>query len=89
MALIRPTVGKVLQTARFQRLLFFIDETWQKVAGTRVGALGAVAIPQEQYNGFCGAFYRMKKEILGADELRKSEIKGQHASQRRRSRLPL
>jgi hypothetical protein len=59
-------------------LLFFIDETWQKVAGTRVGALGAIAIPQEQYNGFCAAIYRMKREILGADELRKSEIKGQH-----------
>jgi hypothetical protein len=59
-------------------LLFFIDETWQTIAGKRVGALGAIAISQDQYNPFCAAFYRMKKDILGADELTKSEVKGTH-----------
>ena len=58
-------------------MLFFVDETWQTVAGQRVGALGAVAIPQDQYNAYCAAVYRMKKDILGADELMHSEIKGQ------------
>jgi hypothetical protein len=61
---------------RFSGLLFFVDETWQTVAGARVGALGAVAIRQDQYNGFCGAFYGMKKETLGAKELTDSEVKG-------------
>src|SRR5271165_3362674 len=59
-------------------MLFFVDETWQTIAGKRVGALGAIAIPQDQYNPFCAAFYRMKKDILGADELTKSEVKGTH-----------
>ena len=58
-------------------MLFFIDETWQTVGGQRVGALGAVAIPHDAYNGYCSAVYRMKKDILGADELMHSEIKGQ------------
>ena len=34
-------------------MLFFIDETWQAIAGQPVGALGAVGIPRAQYNGFC------------------------------------
>lgn len=59
-------------------MLFFVDETWQTIAGKRVGALGAVAIPEDEYNGYCAAFYRMKKETLGADELTHSEIKGTH-----------
>jgi hypothetical protein len=58
-------------------MLFFIDETWQTIAGRRVGALGAVAIPQGQYNGFCGSMYAMKEKELGASELMHSEIKGQ------------
>jgi Protein of unknown function (DUF3800) len=59
-------------------VLFFIDETWQEIAGQRVGALGAIAIPQDQYNGFCTAVYAMKKTVLGASELMHSEIKGQN-----------
>jgi hypothetical protein len=58
-------------------MLFFIDETWQTIAGRRVGALGAVAIPQDQYNGFCASLYAIKKKELGASELMHSEIKGQ------------
>jgi hypothetical protein len=59
-------------------LLFFVDETWQTVTGTRVGALGGIALRHDQYNGFCAAFYRMKKETLGASELTHSEVKGTH-----------
>jgi Protein of unknown function (DUF3800) len=58
-------------------LLFFVDESWRKVDGVEVGALGAVAIPQDHYNRFCAAVYRMKQEVLGAQELAHSEIKGQ------------
>ena len=58
-------------------MLFFIDETWQTIAGRRVGALGAVAIPQDQYNGFCASMYAIKKKELGASELMHAEIKGQ------------
>jgi hypothetical protein len=58
-------------------VLFFIDETWQTIAGRRVGALGAVAIPQDQYNGFCASMYAIKKKELGASELMHAEIKGQ------------
>jgi hypothetical protein len=58
-------------------VLFFVDETWQTIVGRRVGALGAVAIPQNQYNSFCASIYAMKKKVLGASELMHSEIKGQ------------
>jgi hypothetical protein len=58
-------------------MLFFVDETWQTLAdGQRVGALGAVAVPQDSYNDFCSAVYAIKKELLGAGELWESEIKG-------------
>lgn len=59
-------------------MLFFVDESWQTIAGTRVGALGAVAIPQRGYNGFCREVFAMKRDLLGATELNQSEIKGQH-----------
>jgi len=59
-------------------VLFFVDETWQTIAGRPVGALGAVALPQDQYNGFCASVYAMKKKVLGASELAHSEIKGQN-----------
>lgn len=58
-------------------MLVFIDETWQTVSNRRVGALGAVAIAQDRYNDFCGSFYAMKRDVLGASELMHSEIKGQ------------
>jgi hypothetical protein len=58
-------------------VLFFVDETWQTFSsGEKVGALGAVALPQESYNDFCSAMFRIKKELLGATELWDSEVKG-------------
>lgn len=58
-------------------MLFFIDETWQTTAdGERIGALGAMALPQESYNDFCSAVFALKRELLGATELSHSEIKG-------------
>lgn len=58
-------------------MLFFVDETWQTLGrGEKVGALGAVALPQGSYNDFCSAVFRIKREALGADELWDSEIKG-------------
>ncbi len=57
-------------------MLFFIDETWQTVAGRPVGALGAVGIPRAQYNGFCREIWQIKKNVLGAKELSDGEIKG-------------
>ncbi|HET9676874.1 MAG TPA: DUF3800 domain-containing protein [Solirubrobacterales bacterium] len=58
-------------------MFFFIDETWQTLGNSqKVGALGAVALPQQSYNDFCSAIYRIKKELLGAEELWDSEIKG-------------
>jgi hypothetical protein len=59
------------------RVLFFIDETWQTINGSKIGALGAVAIPQDRYNAFCSAIYGMKSKVLGANELMHSELKGQ------------
>ena len=60
-------------------MLFFVDETWQNVAGTDVGALGAVALPYQTYNRFCREVFTWKKRILQADELNASELKGQTA----------
>ena len=59
-------------------MLFFVDESWQTVGGTDVGALGAVAIPIVNYNRFCSGLFRIKRDILGAGELTDSEIKGTH-----------
>jgi hypothetical protein len=58
-------------------MLVFIDETWQKINGTEIGALGAVVIPQARYNNFCRAVYAIKRDVLGASEFTDSEIKGQ------------
>lgn len=57
-------------------MLVFIDESWQQVGGRRVGALGAVAIPQRAYNPFCREVYAWKARILGAVELNDCELKG-------------
>lgn len=57
-------------------MLFFVDESFQEVAGRRVGALGAVAIPTEAYNHFCNVVYRAKRDLLGATELLHKELKG-------------
>ena len=58
-------------------MLFFIDETWQELgAGRKIGALGAIALPQESYNDFFSAVFAMKRDLLGAQELSESEIKG-------------
>ena len=58
-------------------MLFFVDETWQRVNGVEVGALGAVAIPASRYNGFARQVYAIKKNVLGATEFTDSEFKGQ------------
>ena len=60
-------------------MLFFVDESWQTIGGVDVGALGAVAFPQSGYNAFCREFFSMKRDVLGAQELNHSEIRGQHA----------
>jgi hypothetical protein len=57
-------------------LLFFIDETWQRVGDKDVGALAAVGIPRAQYNAFCREIWQIKKNALGASELNECEIKG-------------
>jgi hypothetical protein len=57
-------------------MLFFIDESWQEVGGRDVGALAAVAIPRTKYNAFCREIWQIKHNILGAEELSESEIKG-------------
>jgi hypothetical protein len=57
-------------------MLFFVDESWQDIAGTQVAALGAVALPVANYNEFCSAVFRIKRDLLGATELNESELKG-------------
>jgi hypothetical protein len=61
---------------RSKNLLFFIDETWQRVGGRDVGALAAVGIPRAFYNAFCREIWQIKKNVLGASELNECEIKG-------------
>jgi hypothetical protein len=58
-------------------MLLFVDETWQNVGGQDVGALGAVAIPQANYNAYCRTLFSMKVNVLGATEMSDSELKGQ------------
>jgi hypothetical protein len=57
-------------------VLYFVDETWQEINGKDVGALAAVAIPRARYNAFCREIWQIKHNVLGADELSDSEIKG-------------
>jgi hypothetical protein len=57
-------------------MLFFIDETWQELAGHQIAALGCVAIRQKSYNPFCREVFAIKKNVLGATELRDAELKG-------------
>jgi hypothetical protein len=57
-------------------LLFFIDETWQRIGDKDVGALAAVGIPLACYNAFCREIWQIKKNVLGARELNECEIKG-------------
>lgn len=57
-------------------MLYFVDETWQKVNGRDVGALAAVAIPRTRYNAFCREIWQIKHNVLGAEELNECEIKG-------------
>ena len=63
-------------------MLFFIDESWQTIRGTRVGALGGVALRPRSYNAFCSEVYRIKADLLGARELTDSEVKGNNAFSR-------
>lgn len=60
----------------FSGLLFFIDETWQEIEGRNVAALGGVAISQRGYNAFCREVFALKRDVLGAVELRDAELKG-------------
>jgi Protein of unknown function (DUF3800) len=60
-------------------VLFFIDESWQDVGDHSVGALGAVALPMQGYNRFCREFFAVKRQVLGAQQLNESEVRGQHA----------
>lgn len=57
-------------------MLFFVDESWQRIGGMEVGALGAVAIPQARYNAFCREVFAWKARVLGANELSECELKG-------------
>ncbi len=57
-------------------MLFFVDETWQKIGDRDVGALAAVGIPRRRYNAFCREIWQIKKNVLGASELNECEIKG-------------
>jgi hypothetical protein len=57
-------------------VLFFIDETWQEIGGQQIAALGGVAIRLKSYNPFCREVFAIKKNILGAVELRDAELKG-------------
>ena len=49
-------------------------------AADRVGALGAVAIPQAGYNRFCREVFAIKQKILGAEELRRRRRRAPNAS---------
>jgi uncharacterized protein DUF3800 len=57
-------------------MLFFIDESWQKVGGRDIGALGGVVIPEPRYNNFCREVFAFKRDVLGATELMDNELKG-------------
>jgi hypothetical protein len=59
-------------------LLFFIDETWQEIEDQDVAALGGVAIAQRGYNAFCREVFALKRDLLGAVELRDAELKGKN-----------
>lgn len=64
-------------------MFIFIDETWQEVDGTPVGALGGVAIARDLYNPFARDFFAQKRNTLGSRELRENEIKGNNCFARR------
>jgi hypothetical protein len=66
---------------------FFVDESFQQVAGRRVGALGCMAIPTGNYNRFCGAVFSIKREILGVENLSERELKGSNCFSRSLFRL--
>jgi hypothetical protein len=57
-------------------MLFFIDESWQRVGGREIGALGGVGIPEPLYNHFCREVFAFKRDVLGANELIDCELKG-------------
>jgi hypothetical protein len=57
-------------------MLFFVDETWQDINGTDVGALGAIGVKQSQYNAFAADVFKQKREMLGSLELRDDEVGG-------------
>lgn len=57
-------------------MLFFIDESWQNIGGQEIGALGGVGIPEPLYNHFCREVFAFKRDVLGAEELKDSELRG-------------
>jgi hypothetical protein len=57
-------------------VLFFVDETWQEIEGSKVGALGAIGLKQTQYNAFAADVFAQKRSILEAQELMDHEVGG-------------
>lgn len=56
-------------------VFFFVDESWQTIAGRKVGALGGVAVAKDVYNNFCAEVFSFKRSLLGASELHEKEFK--------------
>jgi hypothetical protein len=57
-------------------MLFFIDESWQNIGEQEIGALGGVGIPEPGYNHFCREVFAIKRDVLGAKELKDRELRG-------------
>jgi hypothetical protein len=55
---------------------FFVDESWQTIAGREIGALGGVGIPERRYNAFCREVFALKRDVLGAQKLSDCELRG-------------
>lgn len=70
-------------------VLFFIDETWQEIQGTKVGALGAIGVSQARYNAFAADVFALKRRVLRATELQDHEIRGNRCLSRNQFRRKL
>ncbi len=53
-----------------------MDESFQTINGVPTGSLGAVGIPAERYNHFCGVMHAVKRDVYGTFELTEHEVKG-------------
>lgn len=65
-----------------------MDESFQTVGGAKVGALGAIGIPAERYNHFCGVVHAVKRDVYGTFELTDHEMKGNGTFAKSLFRLP-